>query len=66
MAIFKIVIVIIACPRDSTGAGEMLCRGRGTCMGYLNNRWRFVLTYHDDVDDDYDDDKRNLYGIPQQ
>ena len=35
-------------------------------MGYLNNRWRFVLTYHDDVDDDDDDDKRNLYGIPQQ
>jgi len=28
--------------RDSTGAGEMLCRGRGTCMGYLNNREKTV------------------------
>ena len=26
------------CIRDSTGTGELLSRGRGTCMGYLNNR----------------------------
>jgi len=34
--------------RDSTGAGEMLCRGRGTCMGYLNNKEKTMEALDDD------------------
>ena len=30
-------------PRDASGMGELLSRGRGTCMGYLNNRFMVML-----------------------
>ena len=29
--------------RDASGMGELLSRGRGTCMGYLNNRFMVML-----------------------
>jgi len=34
--------------RDSTGTGELLSRGRGTCMGYLNNREKTMEALDDD------------------
>merc|ERR1719341_662711 len=34
--------------RDSTGTGELLSRGRGTCMGYLNNREKTLEALDDD------------------
>ena len=38
--------------RDSTGTGELLSRGRGTCMGYLNNRFLPIIVEKDPKDDD--------------
>ena len=32
--------------RDETGLGELLVRGRGTCMGYLNKRWVYTKAEH--------------------
>ena len=39
------IMMMTTCRRDSSGAGEILFRGRGTCMGYLNNRFSYFDTW---------------------
>ena len=40
--------------RDASGMGELLSRGRGTCMGYLNNRFMVMLMIFKMEDEKHD------------
>ena len=53
--------------RDASGMGELLSRGRGTCMGYLNNRFMVMLMIIMMEDENHDvwanNDDMSIYDV---
>ena len=53
--------------RDASGMGELLSRGRGTCMGYLNNRFMVMLMIfmieHEKHDVWSNNDNMSIYDV---